>query len=282
MSQEIRYTVYWKMFNLTGHEFTNIIHVTEHEQKAANVDTSLSIDKAKISDNGKYNCTVSRTLPPPTVKRTVAVIQLFVQAHPQMALNYTIDGIDDITVWCSIREFYPNHVNVSLKITCGSVQYLNGSLHILNADGTYSGNYGYLVNISNCASTMTGTCVAEHQTGWFNISAKLTIHKNPDPNHDFRWYIIGGILILLLLLASIIYYTGKRHCSADRSRQNILGSNDVASQTVYKRDCKDENIDVVYMMPNFQRTKTRENETNQRETEYSAIRQMVRSTPGEY
>lgn len=81
----------------------------------------------------------------------------------------------NVTALCSLQEFYPEHVNVSFTTTCGSFHYLNNTLPIRNADGTYNTTHRFLMNITNCDSTITGTCVTEHQTGGLNISAKLII-----------------------------------------------------------------------------------------------------------
>ncbi|XP_044135895.1 uncharacterized protein LOC122927775 isoform X2 [Bufo gargarizans] len=223
-----KYTVYWEFLNMTGYRITKKMDADHNE---GNTDTSYNIDQAKIYDIGKYNCTIHRIIPPPSKNLSASLIHLFVQAPPNMSLNSTIGDNDNVTAQCSLHEFYPKDVNVSLKTTCGNVQYLNDPLLTRNADGTYNAIHGFFVNIFNCVRNITVTCVAEHQTGGLNISVKL-IKGRPDDGlqkNYFTWYIIGGILILLLPLTYLIHQIGKDHCSAFRacysSRQNITSTN---------------------------------------------------------
>ncbi|XP_040269421.1 uncharacterized protein LOC120985159 isoform X2 [Bufo bufo] len=220
-----KYTVFWEFLNMTGYRITKEIYADRNER---NADTSYNIDQAQIYDIGKYNCTIHRITPPPSKNFSASLINLSVQAPPNMSLNSTIGDNDNVTAQCSLHEFYPKDVNVSLKTTCGNVQYLNDPLLTRNADGTYNAIHGFFVNIFNCVSIITVTCVVEHQTGGLNISVKL-IKARPDDGLHFTWYIIGGILILLLPLPYLIHQIGKGHCSACRacysSRQNITSTN---------------------------------------------------------
>ncbi|XP_069618458.1 uncharacterized protein [Ranitomeya imitator] len=224
LSEMIRYSTQWKFVNMSRYGIAKamIVHLKENTS-----DSSFRIDKATIFDTGKYNCTMRNTIPPPA-KTFTTLIHLFVQAPPQVILKNIAGDKYNVTVQCSLQEFYPEQVNVSFKVTCGSVQYLENPVFTRNADGTYDASYMYLVNVYNC-SNITGTCAVEHQTGRFNISTVL-LEERPDtllPEKDFIWYITGGILVLLLFIY-IIYRTAKGGCSAVRvlssSRQNITCS----------------------------------------------------------
>ncbi|XP_073506853.1 tyrosine-protein phosphatase non-receptor type substrate 1-like [Phyllobates terribilis] len=278
LSEMTRYTSHWEFVNMSGYRITKdmILHL-----KGKTSDASFRIDKATIYDIGKYNCTIGKTLPPP-IKNFTTLIQLIVKAPPQMILKSTIGDQYNVTAHCSLQEFYPENVNVSFNASCGSVQHLKNPVLTRNADGTYNTSYTFLVNIYNCTGNIKGTCAVEHQTGRFNISAQL-LEGRPDalmPKNDFTWYIIGGVLILLLFIY-IIYKTGKGRCSAVRvcytSRQKITSSTDLTSQSMDERDREIDNIDIVYLKPIFKREDTKKAKIKEMETEYSALRLMTKN-----
>ncbi|MEE6513046.1 hypothetical protein FKM82_020473 [Ascaphus truei] len=121
--------------------------------------SSLVIKDASINYTGFYNCTISITLPPPSMNVTGSQFHLTVQVAPRMNLSHDEDGD---TVTCTASEFYPQPVTISLNTTCGGFG-LNDSRLVTNTDGTYSSTYRYGVNISSCDRDTEVTCAAEHQ-----------------------------------------------------------------------------------------------------------------------
>lgn len=78
ISELNHYSLVWNISNKKGQQIEklNFPQVTPTRNFA---NLSLLIEKAKIVDNGIYNCSITRTLPPPSKSFFGPLIQLLVQ-----------------------------------------------------------------------------------------------------------------------------------------------------------------------------------------------------------
>lgn len=74
-----RYSLYWYIYNKNGHQVEKLHCSQDSSTHCHFTNFPLVIEKAKIADNGVYNCSITRTLPPPTKIFFGPLIQICVQ-----------------------------------------------------------------------------------------------------------------------------------------------------------------------------------------------------------
>ncbi|XP_073480105.1 uncharacterized protein [Aquarana catesbeiana] len=206
-----------------------------------------------------------------------------------MVVNHALSAKHEVTVVCSLFEFYPEDISVEFETTCGKVlKPVKNSTFVKNVDGSVNATYEFWMNITSCSNHPSVTCEANHVTGVVKHTTGLatyTWQNNPTPTStdpavqdvQLMLYTVGGVLLSLLLFF-FFYRTGKKYCPSKRVcfslRQEEINHLGASAESVPSKRKEDDSSDVVYTMPIFNKRKTRQIKVNECETEYIVLRRL--------